>query len=606
MKGANQQATRHAIKALLIAMGVHLLTKYYMHYPGNIIEQGLFIALNGMHVTSKVVSVGLFQSLLYLSKAAVAGSILLLILLNVKTGGWKKNAKTAVITTTAALVAYFSLYALDFDYILFFAIGLLLALAPGSIKTILNNKTRPRWTPGALEKTLLLGILLVSAAKLHNIPNIDLQEEGMYEESHAIYGAKLISEGLTYLRDFEYLHTPLVLYLFSVPYQFANANIGYFRAYGVIASAITAFLTYKIAERYTSKPTAAVAASILLINPLFFKYSRYANPDILLLLFTSISIYLLHEHYRKGGRVYLVSSSLALSLAYLTKETAIVILLAIQVEMYLRHKSIKPGLEYSVFALAPIAAYYFWLALAGIDWMGYWRVFLDTGAGNTAAEKIQSLAKSFGRDVLLAAMLPFAIIQMNWRKHRILVLWLFSLLTLLAYAYYRPKYTILVLPAAAIMAAGTLHEAAAAIRAKDRLLATLFTAAILAFFIQNIALDARLILQDGSQQINALSKMVEENTAPSEFVLPTQPAIQIMANRRVPPELFEISANRISRGEIPPEAIIRSIEKNKVRLVVVENEKLNTPAITNYLNASGFRKETIPGKLREITVYIKT
>lgn len=157
-------------------------------------------------------------------------------------------------------------------------------------------------------------------------------------------------------------HTPLVsVYLAAAWHAFGFSRL-VTRSAMILVAAVTVFSTYLLGRRVGGRKTGVWAAVLLALMPLFFAQSSLAFLDLTAALFTTLAIIcVLDDRW--------LLFALTASLAVLSKETAIVVLLPVWAYMAFRRKERQRGAWLT--SAVPIAPLIAW-ALFYHSRTGYW------------------------------------------------------------------------------------------------------------------------------------------------------------------------------------------------------------------------------------------
>lgn len=146
-------------------------------------------------------------------------------------------------------------------------------------------------------------------------------------------------------------HTPLVSVYLSAAWSAFGFSPLVSRSAMILVSAVTVFATYLLGRRVAGRETGIWAAVLLALMPLFFAQSSLAFLDLTAALFTTLAIIVVLD-----GRWGLFA--LMASLAVLSKETSIVVLLPVWAFMAFRRKERRRSAWLtSAVPLAPLIAW---------------------------------------------------------------------------------------------------------------------------------------------------------------------------------------------------------------------------------------------------------
>ncbi len=114
-------------------------------------------------------------------------------------------------------------------------------------------------------------------------------------------------------------HTPLVMVYLALAWRVFGFSPGVTRAAMILVAAATVVALYALARRVATRETALWSAALLALSPMFFAESSLVYLDLPAALFTTLAVLALLERR-------MLMFAVAMSLAVLTKETAVVLL----------------------------------------------------------------------------------------------------------------------------------------------------------------------------------------------------------------------------------------------------------------------------------------
>ena len=182
-----------------------------------------------------------------------------------------------------------------------------------------TNRTAMRWLR---VETLAAPIVLIIAALMFFF---HLGAYGFWEPDEARYGE--IAHEMIELRDFIVPHLNYVAYVEKPPllywltaFSFRIFGIGEFAARMVpaIAAMVGVLATFIFVDSTMGRRRAVMASAILATAPLYAVMAQVLTTDMLLSALTTIAIFALFLHYKRGG-LWCWIAYLAMALATLTK-----------------------------------------------------------------------------------------------------------------------------------------------------------------------------------------------------------------------------------------------------------------------------------------------
>ncbi|MDE3179976.1 MAG: glycosyltransferase family 39 protein, partial [Acidobacteriota bacterium] len=146
-------------------------------------------------------------------------------------------------------------------------------------------------------------------------------------------------------------HTPLVMVYVGIVWRLFGFSELATRAAMVLVASAAVLVTYALGRRVASRETGIWAAALLALSPLFYAQSSLVFLDLTAALFTTLALLCVLEGRWK-------TFAAAASLAVLSKETAVVLLLAIWLYLWFRRKESRRRVwAYSVLPVIPLAAW---------------------------------------------------------------------------------------------------------------------------------------------------------------------------------------------------------------------------------------------------------
>jgi len=151
------------------------------------------------------------------------------------------------------------------------------------------------------------------------------------DEANQAYKTGILLEKGVYKYDPHEHHGPLlyyatlpVFYLCKV-YKFQDTTEAMYRSVPILFSLLI-FLSLLPIKKYIGFPAFLVSSLLLSVSHAFFFYSRYYVHEIPFVLFSSLFIFFLWDYIHYQRILPIILAGVALSLAFVTKETSIIIL----------------------------------------------------------------------------------------------------------------------------------------------------------------------------------------------------------------------------------------------------------------------------------------
>jgi 4-amino-4-deoxy-L-arabinose transferase-like glycosyltransferase len=113
---------------------------------------------------------------------------------------------------------------------------------------------------------------------------------------------------------------PVLLYWLQLgAYRLFGVNEFAARLPSAVAGMLTVLLTYELGRRLFRPSTGLLAGLVLASSALFCAATHFANPDALLLTFTTLTCFIFWTAYARGGRGWFVPAGISTGLAVLAK-----------------------------------------------------------------------------------------------------------------------------------------------------------------------------------------------------------------------------------------------------------------------------------------------
>ena len=174
---------------------------------------------------------------------------------------------------------------------------------------------------------------------------------------------------------------PLLNYLIFIVAKIFGFEHWYGRLINLIVSSLGIFCFYLIIKKRFS-PSLAFYAGIILLNSIWFSYSRKIMPDTFSISFTLMGLYFALEYlYKKNSLLNLFLYVLFGLLGLLSKIPAAVILTVLCIPLFDKSVNVKSKIFLitgSVLILIPVIAWYFYWVPYLVSEFGYWHYYMGT------------------------------------------------------------------------------------------------------------------------------------------------------------------------------------------------------------------------------------
>lgn len=194
---------------------------------------------------------------------------------------------------------------------------------------------------------------------------------------------------------------PLLNYLIFIVSKLFGFDHWYGRLINLIVSSLGIFYFYRIVKKQFS-PALALISGIIMLNSIWFCYSRKIMPDTFSVSITLIGLYYALEYlYQKNNILNLFLYVLFGVLGVLSKIPAAVILTVLCVPIFDKSVSSKSKMFLvagSILILFPVIAWYFYWVPYLVAEYGFWHYYMGTTFNNGFHEIITNLdqfAKKF-------------------------------------------------------------------------------------------------------------------------------------------------------------------------------------------------------------------
>ena len=174
---------------------------------------------------------------------------------------------------------------------------------------------------------------------------------------------------------------PLLNYLIFIVAKIFGFEHWYGRLINLVVSSLGIFCFYLIIKKRFS-PSLAFYAGIILLNSIWFSYSRKIMPDTFSISFTLMGLYFALEYlYEKNSLLNLFLYVLFGLLGLLSKIPAAVILTVLCIPLFDKSVNVKSKIFLitgSVLILIPVIAWYFYWVPYLVSKFGYWHYYMGT------------------------------------------------------------------------------------------------------------------------------------------------------------------------------------------------------------------------------------
>lgn len=340
-----------------------------------------------------------------------------------------------------------------------------------------HSKNRP-WGYAAIA-VLFLTIVLVGTIRLRLLDLPLERDEGEYA-----YAGQLILDGIAPYVGMYNMKLPGIYASYAAILALFGESTRAIRLGLLLVNAITIIFLFNVARAFLNRGGALVAAIVYALFSLSpAVQGLFANAEHFLLLFALPGIVLLFHSIKNRQPATLLAAGLFLGGAFIVKQHAVAYaafaLAALIVDTVTRRRQGDPiALTQNVgrfFYLAAgailvyIATCIIFLAAGAFDNFWHWTVEY-AGAYLSQVPLARAPAAFFGAMSGITASMPplwaltgaglLLLVLGKWPGQKRLLLFLFTLFSLAAVSpgfYFRPHYFILLLPAAAILAGGTVQ-----------------------------------------------------------------------------------------------------------------------------------------------------
>jgi hypothetical protein len=244
-------------------------------------------------------------------------------------------------------------------------------------------------------------------------------------------------------------------------------KLGWYDLFGRVVSAVVGLLTvlmaYKLGKLLYGRPAGLLAALFMALMPYHVLVTRQVLLDGPMVLFTTVTLYLLARFALTGRAAWLYSAGAAMGLAFLSKETSILLLgsiyaffaLSPEIRVRLRQLALALGVMICVILPFPISMQIVGKTDTGGQYLA-WQLFRRPN--HTWSFYVEHVPHAMGLLVVLAAIAGLWLLRRegSWRE-RLLIAWIavpaffFEFWPVKGFQYLLPAA-----PAVAILAARTL------------------------------------------------------------------------------------------------------------------------------------------------------
>jgi 4-amino-4-deoxy-L-arabinose transferase-like glycosyltransferase len=183
---------------------------------------------------------------------------------------------------------------------------------------------KPAWKPDMLSERLRHHVLLILAAGLLYLPNLGAPSLWDIDEGNNVEAAREMRErGDLVVPQFNYqlrVDKPALLYWLQIAaFRVCGVNELGGRLPSALAAALTVLIAYELGRQVLTAAASLIAALVLASATLFTAAAHFANPDALLNLFSTLSLFLFWRGIAHGRRDWFVLAGVSSGLAVLAK-----------------------------------------------------------------------------------------------------------------------------------------------------------------------------------------------------------------------------------------------------------------------------------------------
>lgn len=455
----------------------------------------------------------------------------------------------------------------------------------------------------------ILAISLI--LRLWNLPGqltLVWDDEGIF-----MYQAwRLVSGDLPYKNLF-LADTPLSQYLLGIVFKIFGVGPLQARGFIAIIGALSVFLVFLIGYEAYDFWTGFLAATVFSFDPIVFNAARSFRPDYVVCFLELLTILFFVKALKGGRKRYRWLSGAIFGLALLSKLVAAflippIILSAVVFKGF--KEGVKMLLEMAVAAIVVLAPFLLvFLLTAPNDFI--FDVYLyhllkhyPWNYGLTVNEKIALISKVLTSRLALVYPALISIVYALIRREKYTVSFILTFLFSMSFffmKYFWEHYFTFTIASLSILAGSIAYhvprllnemrirrvgiakkhlkilDAVVSKIKVERKLASTFVALILAALIVGTTLpsyigyDVQVVRASENPSSGTLRgiELIRKYVKPGDFILTDTPFFAVMTGTRIPDKLNDLSMLRMTPGLVKAEDLIKSIEENDIKVVVM-------------------------------------
>ncbi|MEM2517698.1 MAG: glycosyltransferase family 39 protein [Candidatus Bathyarchaeia archaeon] len=328
---------------------------------------------------------------------------------------------------------------------------------------------------------------------------------------------------------------PLVYFYIEYPFMYLHPSLLSVRLVSVLLSLGVMLLTFRIADSLYSQKVALLAMAFFAFSPYTIYYNKLAIVENAVLFFVTLSLYFFLMYYKFGGKWNLFFCGFFSGIAFISKYSALVVIIVIVFLVALRDLKIL-GVFIGSASLMPSL---FLLSLILSDVHHYWFtqtvVFQMIRFGFPLHMRLFELGFFFTlSSPLFVAAAPIITFKKSREDFMLMLLYVVPFFLILLGKVLINHYFLMLSPILCIIAARSLHQY---VDSKSRKLNRMI-AAILLVFIIHFLISSTFFMGSSSSELAVRAKMevadrIRKITADNDKIWTTEADIAFFAKRLI-------------------------------------------------------------------------
>jgi len=433
---------------------------------------------------------------------------------------------------------------------------------------------RPEWVASVVAVAIV--VLAFGGMYLFNLDGWLINDD----EGNFLYQAWQTTLGSHPYEDLFVSRWPIFIYAGAAWMKVFGVGVLPMRLFSVFLTLGTGAVVYLLASETLSREAGLVSMVVFMLNPDIFFHGRFFITEPLQLLLGTLGLLFFARGYRKANIVWFILSGLILAMASLaTVLSALVVLgcaLALVARLVREKRARRQTIKWGTALLAPysvvfgVVVAFFLLRVPNF----YWNVIgynLAQGDVSTLSTRIlQWLALVLGYLVTAGPLVALALssIKRGSQGDPILAPFAWQIPTVLAFLFLSRalffRLLVYLVPSLTVLMVAALEPLR-----RHRTLSRLYILVICAVILPWLTRDARYVVMRESDTMRVV-RLIEQYTVSDDRVLSDYLELNFHAHRRSTYLGSEISHVAIRSGAITGAKLIKEIEAQGVKMVIID------------------------------------